>query len=70
MVLIFIVINLVTFFFVSVHLDGWAQGLARLFIPEVRKFEFEILFPLIGQNVSPIKILQLKTKKGSIMILF
>lgn len=34
-VLIFIVLNLVTFFFVSVHLDGWAQGLARLFIPEV-----------------------------------
>lgn len=39
-VLIFIVLNLVTFFFVSVHLDGWAQGLARLFIPEVCNLQY------------------------------
>lgn len=49
-VLIFIVLNLVTFFFVSVHLDGWAQGLARLFIPEVCNLQYvtvkrSLIFP-------------------------
>lgn len=34
-VLILIVTSLVTFFFLGVHLDGWAEGLAQLFIPEV-----------------------------------
>jgi len=33
-VLILIVTSLVTFFFLGVHLDGWAEGLAQLFIPE------------------------------------
>lgn len=43
-VLIFIVLNLVTFFFVSVHLDGWAQGLARLFIPEWQRLEDPVVW--------------------------
>lgn len=43
-VLIFIVLNLVTFFFVSVHLDGWAQGLARLFIPEWERLEDPVVW--------------------------
>jgi len=35
--LTFIIISLVIFFFLGVHLDGWAEGLALLFIPEVCK---------------------------------
>lgn len=35
MTLTFIIISLVIFFFLGVHLDGWAEGLAVLFIPEV-----------------------------------
>lgn len=35
MTLLFIVTNLLTFFFHGVHLKGWAEGLGRLFIPEV-----------------------------------
>lgn len=35
MTLLFIVTNLLTFFFHGVHLEGWAEGLGRLFIPEV-----------------------------------
>ncbi|XP_068722930.1 sodium- and chloride-dependent transporter XTRP3-like [Montipora capricornis] len=36
-ILIFIVTNLVTFFFLGVHLQGWAEGLERLFVPEFQK---------------------------------
>ncbi|PFX32317.1 sodium- and chloride-dependent transporter XTRP3-like isoform X2 [Stylophora pistillata] len=42
--LIFIVTSLVTFFFVSVHLDGWAQGLARLFIPEWERLKDPVVW--------------------------
>lgn len=42
--LILIVVSLVTFFFVSVHHDGWAQGLARLFIPEWERLKDPVVW--------------------------
>lgn len=43
-ILLFIVTNLLTFFFHGVHLKGWAEGLGRLFIPEFEKLKEPVVW--------------------------